>query len=161
MIKQRKQHGLAETMKNYITAIKITDLSDITNRGGGQVETQRNLKDGNEKGMYHYTINTELNIDTEYFVDAIEDQEHTNDECWINLMIDHYKDMLMSKNKWENKRLTREKILKLMNKTEEEFKENGAFVEDMKAVFEEFRLSVRLFNCLGRRVFTFDLEKQN
>ena len=48
-----------------------------------------------------------------------------------------------------------------MNKTEEEFKENGASVEDMKAVFEEFRLSVRLFNCLGRRVFTFDPEKQN
>ena len=99
VIKERKQHGLAETMKNYITAIKITDLSDITNRGGGQAETQRNLKDGNEKGMYHYTINTELNIDAEYFVDAIEDQEHTNGECWINLMIDHYKDTLMSKNK--------------------------------------------------------------
>ena len=67
----------------------------------------------------------------------------------------------MSKSKWESKRLTREKVLKLMNKTEEEFKDNGASVEDMKAVFEEFRLSVRLFNCLGRRVFTFDPEKQN
>ena len=142
-------------MKNYITAIKITDLSDITNRGGGQVETQRNLKDGNEKGMYHYTINTELNIDAEYFVDAIEDQEHTNGECWINLMIDHYKDTLMSKNKWASKRLTREKILKLMNKTEEEFKENGASVEDMKAVFEEFRLSVRLFKLFRQKGFYF------
>ena len=67
----------------------------------------------------------------------------------------------MSKNKWERKRLTREKILKLMKKTEEEFKENGASVEDMKAAFQEFRLSVRLFNCLGRRVFTFDPEKQH
>ena len=161
VIKEKRQHGLPETMRDYITAIKITDISDITNRGGGQVETQRNLKDGNEKGMYHYTINTELNIDAEYFVDAIEDQEHTNGECWINLMIDHYKDTLMSKSKWESKRLTRKKVLKLMNKTEEEFKDNGASVEDMKAVFEEFRLSVRLFNCLGRRVFTFDPEKQN
>ena len=66
-----------------------------------------------------------MNIDAEYFVDAIEDQEHTNGECWINLLIDHYKDTMMSKSKWESKRLTREKILKLMNKREEEFKEHG------------------------------------
>ena len=58
VIKEKRQHGLPETTRDYITAIKITDISDITNRGGGQVETQRNLKDGNEKGMYHYTINT-------------------------------------------------------------------------------------------------------
>ena len=111
--------------------------------------------------MYHFTINTELNIDAEYFVDAIEDQEHTNGECWINLLIDHYKDTLMSKSKWESKRLTREKILNLMNKTEEEFKEHGASVEDMKPVFEEFRLSVRLYTCFSKRVFTFDPEKKN
>ena len=156
-----KQHGISPEIKRYLTAIKITDISDITNRGGGEVETQRNLKDGNEKGLYHFTINTELNIDAEYFIDAIEDQEHTNGECWINLLIDHYKDTLMSKNKWESKRLTRDKILKLMNKTEEEFKEHGASVEDMKAVFEEFRLSVRLYNCFSKRVFTYDPEKKN
>ena len=156
-----KQHNLSPEIKRYLTAIKITDISDITNRGGGEVETQRNLKDGNEKGMYHFTINTELNIDAEYFADAIEDQEHTNGECWINLLIDHYKDTLMSKGKWESKRLTREKILKLMNKTEEEFKEHGASVEDMKPVFEEFRLSVRLYNCFSKRVFTFDPDKKN
>ena len=55
--KENRQHGLDKNTASYITAIKITDLSDITNRGGGQIETQRNLKDGNEKGMYHYTIN--------------------------------------------------------------------------------------------------------
>ena len=156
-----KQHNLSPEIKRYLTAIKITDISDITNRGGGEVETQRNLKDGNEKGLYHFTINTELNIDAEYFVDAIDDQEHTNGECWINLLIDHYKDTLMSKNKWESKRLTREKILKLMNKTEEEFKEYGASVEDMKPVFEEFKVVVRLYNCFSKRVFTFDPDKKN
>ena len=56
MIKEKKQHGLAEIIKDYTTAIKIADISDITNRGGGRVETQRNLKDGNEKAMYHYTL---------------------------------------------------------------------------------------------------------
>ena len=156
-----RQHNISKQIKNYLTAIKITDISDITNRGGGEVETQRNLKDGNEKGLYHFTVNTELNIDAEYFVDAIEDQEHTNGECWINLLIDHYKDTLMSKNKWGSKRLSRDKILKLMNKTEEEFKEHGASVEDMKPIFEEFRLSVRLYNCFSKRVFTFDPEKKN
>ena len=40
VIKEKKQHGLTESIKDYCTAIKITDMSDITNRGGGQVETQ-------------------------------------------------------------------------------------------------------------------------
>ena len=40
--------------------------------------------------------------------------------------------------------MTRDKILKLMNLNEEEFRQNGASVEDMKPVFEEFKLTVRL-----------------
>lgn len=50
------------------------------------------------EGMYHYTMNTELNIDAEYFVDAIEDQDHTDGECWIDFLIDHYTDTLRGKN---------------------------------------------------------------
>ena len=57
--------------------------------------------------------------------------------------------------------MTRDKVLKLMNLTEEEFKEYGASVEDMKPVFEEFKLSVRLYNCIGQKIYTFDPDKKN
>ena len=148
-------------LEDYTTAIKITDISDVTNRGGGDDETKRKLKDGDEKSLYHYSIWTDLNVDAEYFVNAIENEEHTEGECWINTMIDHYKDTLMSSNKWESKRMTRDKILKLMNLTEEEFRTNGASVEDMEPVFKEFKLTVRLYNYLGQKIYSYDPELKN
>ena len=57
--------------------------------------------------------------------------------------------------------MRRDKILKLMNLSEEEFKENRASVEDMERVFEEFKLTVRLYNCIGQKIYTFDPDKKN
>ena len=48
-----------------------------------------------------------------------------------------------------------------MNLNEEEFRENGASVEDMKPVFEEFKLTVRLYNCIGQKIYTYDPDKKN
>ena len=67
----------------------------------------------------------------------------------------------MNTKKWESKKMTRDKILKLMNLSEEEFKENGASVEDMERVFEEFKLTVRLYNCIGQKIYTYDPDKKN
>ena len=148
-------------VEDYGSAIKILDISDVTNTGGGESETRKKLKDGGAIGIYNYTIDTELDVDAEYFVEAIQDQTHTDGECWINTLADHYKDTLMSENKWKSKRMTREKIFELMNVTEEEFRTTGASVEDMVSVFKEFKLTVRLYNCLGRKVFSYDPEKKN
>ena len=57
--------------------------------------------------------------------------------------------------------MKRDKIFKLMNVSEEEFKENGASVEDMMPVFQEFRLTVRFYDCLGRKVYSYDPERKN
>ena len=148
-------------LEDYTTAIKILDITDISNTGGSGDETKKKLKDGNEIGMYHYTINTEIDFNSYDFVNAIESKKHTEGECWINTLIDHYEETLMNTKKWESKRMTRDKVLKLMNLTEEEFKEYGASVEDMKPVFEEFKLSVRLYNCIGQKIYTFDPDKKN
>ena len=74
-------------------------------------------------------------------------------ECWINSLNDHYKNTLMSPNNWKSKRLTREKNLELIGKTYEDFKENGASVEEMKPVFEHFKFPVRIYNCWGYKFF--------
>ena len=67
----------------------------------------------------------------------------------------------MNNKKWECKRMTRDKIFKLMNVSEEEFKENGASVEDMKPVFEEFKLTVRLYNCIGQKIYEYTPANKN
>ena len=137
------------------------DISDVSNTGGSGDETKKKLKDGNEIGMYHYTINTEMDVGSDNLINAIKNKKHTDGECWINTLIDHYDETLMSSNKWESKRMTRDKVLKLMNLNEEEFKQNGASVEDMKPVFEEFKLTVRLYNCIGQKIYTYDPDKKN
>ena len=48
-----------------------------------------------------------------------------------------------------------------MNLSKEEFKENGASVEDMELVFEEFKLTVRLYNCIGQKIYTYDPLNKN
>ena len=149
------------SVQDYTTAIKIMDISDVSNSGGGKDETKKKLKNGGDIGMYHYTINTEIDVKAEDFVRAIQNEDHENNMCWINTLSDHYKDTLMSGNKWQSKRMTREKIFGLMNVSEEEFRKNGASVEDMKPVFEEFKLTVRLYNFLGQKVFSYEPVKKN
>ena len=148
-------------LEDYTSAIKILDISDVSNTGGSGDETKKKLKDGNEIGMYHYTINTEMDVGSDNLINAIKNKKHTDGECWINTLIDHYEETLMSSNKWESKKMTRDKVLKLMNLNEEEFKQNGASVEDMKPVFEEFKLTVRLYNCIGQKIYTYDPDKKN
>lgn len=48
-----------------------------------------------------------------------------------------------------------------MNVTEEEFRIQGALVEDMMPVFEEFKLIVNLYNYIGQTLFSFDPERKN
>ena len=112
-------------LEDYTSAIKILDISDVSNTGGSDDETKKKLKDGNEIGMYHYTINTEMDVDSDNLVDAIKNKKHTEGECWINSLIDHYEETLMNTKKWESKRMTRNKVLKLMNLNEEEQREWG------------------------------------
>ena len=50
----------------------------------------------------------------------------------MDTLVNHYKDTLPSKNKWNSKRLIREKVFKPMNVFEEEFRQ-----------FEEFKLTAR------------------
>ena len=57
---------------------------------------KKKLKDGNEIGMYHYTIDTEIDFNSYDFVNAIESKKHTEGECWINTLIDHYEETLMN-----------------------------------------------------------------
>ena len=67
----------------------------------------------------------------------------------------------MSPNKWKSKRFTREKVLELIGKTYEDFKENGASVEEMKPVFEYFKFPVKIYNCWGYMFYSYDPEIRN
>ena len=57
--------------------------------------------------------------------------------------------------------MTREKVVKIIGKTEEEFKERGASIDDMIPVFEYFRFPVRIYGIPGQKIYTYDPEMKN
>ena len=42
------------------------------------------MKDAGAIGIYNYCVCTDLDVDAAYFAEAIENQNHTEGECWIN-----------------------------------------------------------------------------
>ena len=96
-------------VEDYTAAIKMIDVSDVSNSGGSKDETKKKLNNGAEIGMSHYTIYTDLDVKEDNFVRAIQNEDHEDNMCWINTLTDHYKDTLMSENKWQSKRMTKEK----------------------------------------------------
>ena len=97
----------------YADCIKIKDISEITSRSKKRKnEAEEMLRDGKQISMYHTYINTELEESYDSFYDAIRDDGIFEDECWINSLNDHYKNTLMSPNKWKSKRLTREMVFR-------------------------------------------------
>ena len=100
-------------LESYADGIKIKDISEITSRSKKRKsEAEEMLRDGKQISMYHSYINTELEESYDSFYDAIRDDGIFEDECWINSLNDHYKNTLMSPNKWKSKRLTREMVFR-------------------------------------------------
>eukprot|EP00438_Fugacium_kawagutii_P027024 Skav232522 [mRNA] locus=scaffold1096:1054611:1057742:- [translate_table: standard] len=111
--------------------------------------------------MFHRNITTKLDINSQDFTEAIRNKKHTEGECWFNALIDHYEKTLMSSKKWESKRMTKQKMLELINKTDEEFLRDGASVNDMKTIFEYFKIPARIYKMAGSIVYKYDPEVKN
>ena len=76
--------------------------------------------------MFNQYIQIEVNPDCLRFKDAIKKKDHIENACWINTLLDHYADSLMRHKRGKlAKNLTREAILKLIRKGDEEFKTRG------------------------------------
>ena len=67
----------------------------------------------------------------------------------------------MGDNKRPSKKMTKEKIMELINKTEEEFNRDGATINDMIAVFEYFKLPARIYKMAGSIIYKYDPEVKN
>ena len=97
----------------------------------------------------------------EFHKDAINVKHYKENECWFNTITDWHKDTLMGEKRREKNRLTKESMLKLMNKTEEDFKTNGASIQDMVPVFEHYGIQVRIFNSFIKPIFKYSPTKYN
>ena len=152
-----------ETFFSYIDAIRI-EKNDLLE--GDDIDYDvfaDELRDAKHNvSIYHKYIQTELNPDCLTLKEALKKNKHIENECWINTLTDHYADTLMRDKKAHNaKNLTRDEILKIINKTDEEFKKSGASINVMDNVFKKFNIKARLYDIDSNLIYKHDPENFN
>ena len=55
--------------------------------------------------------------------------------------------------------LTREKVIQIINKTDEEFKKDGASIREREKVFKEFNIKARICDIDSKLIYSHDLKK--
>ena len=144
----------------YVDCIKVYEVDRVD--GDTDFNPKReNLRDATNMSMYHNYIQTPLNPEYETLKEAIKIEHYQDNICWINTLTDYYKNTLMDDKKREKNKLTRESILKLINKTEDDFKANGASLDDMTKVFEHYRIQVRVYDVFNNLVYQYNPEKRD
>ena len=147
-----------ETFYNYIDAIRIEKIDLLESDDIDFAVFADELRDAKHNvSIYHRYIQTELNPDCLTLKEALKKNNHIENECWINTLTDHYADTLMREKKAHNgKQLTREKILKIINKTDEQFKRQGACIYIMDNVFKDFNIKARLYDIDSNLIYKHD-----
>ena len=140
-------------MRHYADAVVIYSADVVDGNPQDHNPRERNLRNADNIGIYHRYIQTELDTDYTTFEEAIKVKHYTKNECWINALNDFYG------NEPRMKKMTRENVLRLIGKTDEDFKTNGASINDMEKVFIEYRISARIFDCLGNLYYRYDPSK--
>ena len=149
-----------EFHKSYIDCIKLLSVERVDEETDFAPEKEK-LKNTANLSMYNIYIQTPLDPEFETFKEAINVKHYKENECWFNTITDWYKDTLMGEKRREKNRLTKESMLKLMNKTEEDYKTNGASIQDMVPVFEHYGIQVRIFNSFIKPIFKYSPTKYN
>ena len=147
-----------ETFYNYIDAIRIEKIDLLESDDIDYDVFADELRDAKHNvSIYHRYIQTELNPDCLTLKEALKKNNHIENECWINTLTDHYADTLMRDKKAHNaKNLTRDEILKIINKTDEEFKKSGASINVMDKVFKKFNIKARLYDIDSNLIYKHD-----
>ena len=149
-----------EFHKSYIDCIKLLSVERVDEETDFAPEKEK-LKNTANLSMYNIYIQTPLDPEFETFKEAIQVKHYKENECWFNAITDWYKDTLMGEKRREKNRLTKESMLKLMNKTEEDYKTNGASIQDKVPVFERYGIQVRIFNSFIKPIFKYSPTKYN
>ena len=145
---------------SYIVCIKVKDV-DRVDGATDFIPVDENLTDFSHVSMFHRYIQTPLNPAYETLKEAIKVNHYQENQCWLNTITEYYKDTLMGEKRREKNRLTRQSMLTLIGKSEEDFKTSGASIKEMVKVFEHYRIQVRIYNAFERLFFQYDPPKRD
>ena len=142
----------------YADAIRIESVEIVETDTSGYDEREEPLQQGNSISTYYRYIQTEVNAETETMKEALNKQNYRENECWINALLENFEGTNLTREKRQQKNtktLTRDKVLELLDMTEEEFINTGATINQMDKVFKFFNIPVRLYNFTGALIYEY------
>ena len=148
---------------NYVKAVRIERIEDVSDVGARDMDIrEERLRDGSNMSIYHRYIETEIDGEYHTIKEALENRRYRENECWINAFVDTFEgtELMRQKRGKLAKTLTREKVLELLNMSENEFVEEGASINQMEVVFKHFNIPVRLYDFCNHLIFRYDPVKR-
>ena len=144
-------------MIDYIDAIQILKVIEVDDDGKDYDIEDEGLKDTTNISIYNFYHQTLIDTERETVKEAIQNNNHKENECWINHLLETYEGTELAREKRGSlaKTLSRKKILELLKTTEEDIHEYGISINNMKKVFQFFNLPVKLYNYQCQLIFQY------
>ena len=141
----------------YADAIRIESVELVETDTSNYDEREQSLRESQNISIYYRYIQTEVDADALTIKEALQKKEYKDNECWINALLENFEgtDLLREKRQQKNTipTLSRNKVLELLEMTEEEFINNGASINQMDKVFQFFNIPARLYNFTGGLIY--------
>ena len=140
---------------NYVDAIVIYTAEQVESTENFDVE-EEDLRETKNVSIYNNFHETWIDPEEETVREAIQNKTYNENECWINALLETYKDTELTRQKRGSlaKTLSRKKILELLDRTEENI-HKGASIKAMKSVFEYFSIPVKLYDTWLNTIFRY------
>ena len=143
--------GLREAMPDmldYVDAIQITKVEKTDDDGRPYNVEEEGLRETNNISIYSFYHESVIDVEKETVKEAIQQNNFRENECWINELLKTYEgsELMREKRGKLAKTLSRNNILELLNRTEDDIHEYGISINQMEKVFKFFNIPVKLFN---------------
>ena len=147
-------------MIDYADAIRIESVELVDIDTADFDERDEPLRQsGQNVSIYYRYIQTQVDTEALTIKQALQKNDYRENECWVNALLENFEgsNLIREKRQQKNtKTLTRDKVLELLEMSEEEFINNGASVNQMDKVFKFFNIPVRLYNFIGNLIYEYN-----
>jgi len=145
-------------MLDYVDAIQITKVEKTDDDGRPYNVEDEGLRETANVSIYSFYHETVVDVERETVKEAIQSNNFRENECWINELLKTYEgsELMREKRGKLAKTLSRNKILELLNRTEEDIHEYGISINQMEKVFKFFNIPVKLYNYRCQLIYKFE-----
>ena len=140
----------------YADAIRTEEVELVETDTSNYDETEQQLRESENVSIYYRYIQTEISADALTIKSTLQNNNYRENECWVDALLDNFQgtELTREKRRQKNKEtLSRNKVLELLEMTEQELVKNGAPISQLDKVFKFFNIPVRLYNFAGGLIY--------